>query len=59
MILIRHNMPYLFEEADRIHIARLGKRAAVVKPRKLRMSDTVAVMTGDKSVEDLPAEMLA
>jgi fructose transport system ATP-binding protein len=59
VILISHNMPHVFEVADRIHIARLGKRAAVVNPRKISMSDTVAVMTGAKSVEELPAEMLA
>lgn len=59
VILISHNMPHVFEIADRIHIARLGKRAAVVNPKKISMSDTVAVMTGAKSVRDLPAEMLA
>jgi len=59
VILISHNMPHVFEVADRIHIARLGKRAAVVNPKKISMSDTVAVMTGAKSVHDLPAEMLA
>ena len=41
-------MPHVFEIADRIHIARLGKRAAVVDPRRISMSDTVAVMTGAK-----------
>lgn len=59
VILISHNMPHVFEVADRIHIARLGKRAAVVNPKKISMSDTVAVMTGAKSVDELPAEMLA
>jgi fructose transport system ATP-binding protein len=34
VILISHNMPHVFEIADRIHIARLGKRAAVVNPRR-------------------------
>ena len=34
VILISHNMPHVFEIADRIHIARLGKRAAVVNPKK-------------------------
>jgi fructose transport system ATP-binding protein len=48
VILISHNMPHVFEMADRIHIARLGKRAAVVNPKKISMSDTVAVMTGAK-----------
>src|SRR3989475_6404923 len=27
VILISHNMPHVFEIADRIHIARLGKRS--------------------------------
>jgi len=59
VVLISHNMPHVFEVADRIHIARLGKRAAVVNPKKISMSDTVAVMTGAKSVADLPEEALA
>ena len=58
VILISHNMPHVFEIADRIHIARLGKRAAIVNPRKISMSDTVAVMTGAMSPEQLPAEVL-
>jgi fructose transport system ATP-binding protein len=59
VILISHNMPHVFEIADRIHIARLGKRAAIVNPKHISMSDTVAVMTGAKSVDDLPPEALA
>jgi len=59
VVLISHNMPHVFEVADRIHIARLGKRAAVVNPKKISMSDTVAVMTGAKSVDDLPEDALA
>jgi fructose transport system ATP-binding protein len=59
VILISHNMPHVFEIADRIHIARLGKRAAVVNPKKISMSDTVAVMTGAKSAAELPADCLA
>ena len=59
VILISHNMPHVFEVADRIHIQRLGRRAAVVNPKVISMSDTVAVMTGAKSVEDLPASALA
>ena len=59
VILISHNMPHVFEIADRIHIARLGKRAAVVNPRKISMSDTVAVMTGAMAPSDLPPELLA
>jgi fructose transport system ATP-binding protein len=59
VILISHNMPHVFEIADRIHIQRLGKRAAVVNPKIISMSDTVAVMTGAKRVDELPAEVLA
>ena len=59
VILISHNMPHVFEIADRIHIQRLGKRAAIVNPKKISMSDAVAVMTGAKAISELPAEMLA
>ena len=59
IVLISHNMPHVFEVADRIHVARLGKRATVLNPRKIGMSDTVAVMTGALRPEDLPAEALA
>ena len=59
VVLISHNMPHVFEIADRIHIQRLGRRAAVVNPKVISMSDTVAVMTGAKSVEELPADALA
>jgi len=59
VILISHNMPHVFEIADRIHIQRLGKRAAVVDPKAISMSDTVAVMTGAKDPQDLPPEALA
>ena len=46
IILISHNMPHVFEVADRIHIHRLGKRHAVIDPKKFTMSDAVAIMTG-------------
>jgi fructose transport system ATP-binding protein len=59
VILISHNMPHVFEIADRIHIQRLGKRAAIVNPKKISMSDTVAVMTGAKTVDELPTDVLA
>ena len=35
IILISHNMPHVFEVADRIHIHRLGKRLCVIKPQGL------------------------
>lgn len=59
VILISHNMPHVFEIADRIHIQRLGKRAAVVNPKQISMSDTVAVMTGAKIASELPESALA
>ncbi len=46
IILISHNMPHVFEVADRIHIHRLGRRLTVVDPKEVTMSDAVAMMTG-------------
>ncbi len=46
IILISHNMPHVFEVADRIHVHRLGKRLCVIKPGDYTMSDAVAFMTG-------------
>jgi fructose transport system ATP-binding protein len=59
VILISHNMPHVFEIADRIHIQRLGKRSCIVNPKKISMSDAVAVMTGAKLPSDLAMELLA
>ena len=46
IVLISHNMPHIFEVADRIHIHRLGKRICVIDPKQYAMSDAVAIMTG-------------
>jgi fructose transport system ATP-binding protein len=46
VILISHNMPHVFEIADRIHIHRLGKRVAIVDPKETSMHDVVGIMTG-------------
>ena len=51
IILISHNMPHVFEIADRIHIHRLGRRLCVIKPSDYSMSDAVAFMTGAKVPE--------
>ena len=48
IVLISHNMPHVFEVADRIHIHRLGKRLTVINPKDYSMSDAVAFMTGAK-----------
>ncbi len=55
IVLISHNMPHVFEVADRIHIHRLGRRIAVINPRDFSMSDAVAIMTGAMK----PPEQLA
>jgi fructose transport system ATP-binding protein len=59
VIIISHNMPHVFEIADRVHIQRLGRRACVVNPKRISMSDAVAVMTGAMRPEDLTPDMLA
>lgn len=46
IVLISHNMPHVFEVADRIHIHRLGRRLCVIDPKEYSMSDAVAMMTG-------------
>jgi fructose transport system ATP-binding protein len=46
IVLISHNMPHVFEVADRIHIHRLGRRLTVIDPKEYTMSDAVAFMTG-------------
>lgn len=46
IILISHNMPHVFEVADRIHIHRLGRRLAIIDPKEHSMSDAVSYMTG-------------
>jgi fructose transport system ATP-binding protein len=55
VILISHNMPLVFEIADRIHIHRLGRRLTVIDPKDYTMSDAVAFMTGARA----PAEVAA
>ncbi len=56
IILISHNMPHVFEVADRIHIQRLGSRLCTIDPENHSMSDAVAFMTG---AAEPPAEAVA
>ena len=51
IVLISHNMPHVFEVADRIHIQRLGRRVALVTPQTHSMSEAVAIMTGAATPE--------
>jgi fructose transport system ATP-binding protein len=46
VLLISHNMPHVFELADRIHIMRLGRRVALTTPKQHTMGEVVAIMTG-------------
>jgi fructose transport system ATP-binding protein len=46
IVLISHNMPHVFELADRIHIHRLGRRLCIVDPKNCSMPEAVALMTG-------------
>jgi fructose transport system ATP-binding protein len=55
IVLISHNMPHVFEVADRIHIHRLGRRLCTINPKDFTMSDAVALMTGAKAP---PPELL-
>jgi fructose transport system ATP-binding protein len=52
VILISHNMPNVFETADRIHIQRLGGRVGVITPQSHSMEDAVAIMTGAKTLTE-------
>ncbi|BBM89147.1 ABC transporter ATP-binding protein [Spirochaetota bacterium] len=50
IVVISHNMPQVFEIADRIHIQRLGRRVGVISPKTYSMSDVVAFMTGSRKI---------
>lgn len=64
VILISHDMPHVFEVADRIHIQRLGRRIACVQTTEITMNDAVSLMTGaqtppeDHDPEILPARLV-
>ncbi|MBT2235293.1 ATP-binding cassette domain-containing protein [Nonomuraea sp. NEAU-A123] len=52
VVLISHNMPHVFEIADRIHVQRLGRRVAQIKPGDHSMAEVVAIMTGAIQVSE-------
>ncbi len=56
VILISHNMPHVYEVADRVHIQRLGRRVAVIQPQTLSMAETVAIMTGAMAGEEVTSD---
>jgi fructose transport system ATP-binding protein len=51
VILISHNLPHVFEVADRIQVMRLGRRAGIARPGKQTMDEVVALMTGATRAE--------
>jgi simple sugar transport system ATP-binding protein len=46
VVLISHNMPEVFEVADRIQVLRLGERVATFRAADVSMEDVVGAMTG-------------
>jgi fructose transport system ATP-binding protein len=52
VILISHNMPNVFEVADRVHIQRLGRGVGVVTPQSHTAAEAVAIMTGAATLEE-------
>jgi fructose transport system ATP-binding protein len=59
VILISHNMPNVFEVADRIHIQRLGRGAGVITPKTHTPAEAVAIMTGATTLEQTPGSATA
>ncbi|OZM73504.1 sugar ABC transporter ATP-binding protein [Amycolatopsis antarctica] len=61
VVLISHNMPHVFDIADRIHVHRLGARVGVVSPATHSMNEVVGLITGalrlgeDGAVEEVEA----
>jgi fructose transport system ATP-binding protein len=51
VILISHNLPHVFEVADRIQVMRLGKRVGIARPSEQQMDDVVSMMTGASRAE--------
>jgi ABC-type sugar transport system ATPase subunit len=46
VVFISHNMPHVFEVADRIVVLRLGEVVAELDPKSASIDDAVAAMTG-------------
>jgi fructose transport system ATP-binding protein len=55
VVLISHDMPQVFQIADRIHVHRLGRRTALVSPATCTMTEVVGLMTGALSVDETGA----
>jgi len=44
--LISHNLPQVFQVANRIQVLRLGRRVAVFRSEDVTMDEVVGAMTG-------------
>jgi fructose transport system ATP-binding protein len=53
VVLISHNMPNVWQVADRVHIHRLGRRVALAETKAITMDDAVAVMTGARPASSI------
>ena len=53
VVLISHNMPEVFEVADRIEVLRLGTRVARFTRSEVTMEDVVGAMTGAITHDEL------
>ncbi len=51
VILISHNLPHIFEVADRIQVMRLGRRVGIARPSEQSMDEVVSMMTGATRAE--------
>jgi simple sugar transport system ATP-binding protein len=56
VVLISHNLPEIFEVADRIEVLRLGERVARLRPKDVSMEDIVSAMTGALTFHDEEAQ---
>jgi fructose transport system ATP-binding protein len=54
VILISHNMPHMWQVADRVHIQRLGHCAGVISTATTSPEEAVAIMTGAKQLAPAP-----
>jgi len=57
VILISHNMPHVWEVADRIHIQRLARRVAVIDPKDYTPQEGVAIMTGAMTADEVESRV--
>jgi simple sugar transport system ATP-binding protein len=54
VVLISHNLPFVFEVADRIEVLRLGQRVAQLDVNSSSMIEVLGAMTGATLSEKEP-----